>query len=310
MKTKLITIALIAITCITGQLFAQESGAKSTGYDLKKNVKCLVSTTETGYSIAFEYEGNAPKDVASGQSLGKKGYDYYQSKSEYSVSATDNSVTEVNSPRDAASGLPTGKRQHKPMTISKEIDKSTPLLAKAVSSSETNTEVNSPRDAASGLPTGKRQHKPLKVTKEIDKSTPLLAQAVSTSETNTDATSSARGGMGAGKVNVQDLHFSKATFKEFTITKRCGNESTKYSVVDGECVIPTDDCPNGVCTLTADWSWGTSNPNSSSTGSAGTEMSRSSVDFFLEIKDGACTAMAINEKGLPSKKNGMKLQKN
>jgi len=32
------------------------------------------------------------------------------------------------SPRDAASGLPTGKRQHKPITIVKEIDKATPLL--------------------------------------------------------------------------------------------------------------------------------------------------------------------------------------
>lgn len=35
---------------------------------------------------------------------------------------------EVVSPRDAASGLPTGKRQHKALTITKELDKSTPLL--------------------------------------------------------------------------------------------------------------------------------------------------------------------------------------
>ena len=35
---------------------------------------------------------------------------------------------EVQSPRDAASGLPTGKRQHMPFTITKEIDKSSPLL--------------------------------------------------------------------------------------------------------------------------------------------------------------------------------------
>jgi type VI secretion system secreted protein Hcp len=34
---------------------------------------------------------------------------------------------EVVSPRDAASGLPTGKRQHKPLTVSKAIDKATPL---------------------------------------------------------------------------------------------------------------------------------------------------------------------------------------
>jgi type VI secretion system secreted protein Hcp len=33
---------------------------------------------------------------------------------------------EIVSPRDTASGLPSGKRQHKPFTITKEIDKSTP----------------------------------------------------------------------------------------------------------------------------------------------------------------------------------------
>ncbi len=35
---------------------------------------------------------------------------------------------DVVSPRDAASGLPTGKRQHMPITITKEIDLSTPIL--------------------------------------------------------------------------------------------------------------------------------------------------------------------------------------
>lgn len=34
------------------------------------------------------------------------------------------------SPRDAASGLPTGKRQHKPFVITKEYDKSSPLLTR------------------------------------------------------------------------------------------------------------------------------------------------------------------------------------
>lgn len=40
------------------------------------------------------------------------------------------------SPRDAASGLPTGKRQHKPFVITKEIDKSTPLLHAALTNNE------------------------------------------------------------------------------------------------------------------------------------------------------------------------------
>ncbi len=33
--------------------------------------------------------------------------------------------------RDAASGLATGKRQHKPVTVTKRIDKASPLLAKS-----------------------------------------------------------------------------------------------------------------------------------------------------------------------------------
>ena len=48
---------------------------------------------------------------------------------------------EIVSPRDAASGLPTGKRQHKPLTITKEIDKASPLLFKSLVTNETLTEV-------------------------------------------------------------------------------------------------------------------------------------------------------------------------
>ncbi len=40
------------------------------------------------------------------------------------------------SPRDAASGLPTGKRQHKPITITKPIDKATPLLYNSLVTNE------------------------------------------------------------------------------------------------------------------------------------------------------------------------------
>jgi len=43
---------------------------------------------------------------------------------------------EIVSPRDAASGLPTGKRQHKPLVITKEIDKSSPLLYNALVNNE------------------------------------------------------------------------------------------------------------------------------------------------------------------------------
>lgn len=43
---------------------------------------------------------------------------------------------EIISPRDAASGLPTGKRMHKPIVITKELDKSSPLLYNAFVNNE------------------------------------------------------------------------------------------------------------------------------------------------------------------------------
>ena len=43
---------------------------------------------------------------------------------------------EILSPRDTASGLPTGKRMHKPFVITKELDKSTPLLYNALVNNE------------------------------------------------------------------------------------------------------------------------------------------------------------------------------
>lgn len=239
-KSIFVALAFIAATSITNQLFAQElAAAKSSGYDLKKNVKCRLTQTETGSSLAFEYDVKSPRDVATGQSSGKRGYDYYNAQSEFNVSASDNSVSEVKSPRDAASGQATGKRQHKPMSISKEYDKSSPKLAESVMGS----------------------------------------------------------GGGTGKVNVQDISF----------TMRCGGKTTKLSAVDGECVIPTDVCPNGSCSLIASWSWGMSNSGGSSMGSGGS--GRCSVDFLLEIEDGVCTSMAINEKGLPGGKGAATTKK-
>jgi type VI secretion system secreted protein Hcp len=47
---------------------------------------------------------------------------------------------EIVSPRDAASGLPTGKRMHKPMVITKELDKSSPLLYNVLVNNENITE--------------------------------------------------------------------------------------------------------------------------------------------------------------------------
>src|SRR6478609_1298153 len=43
---------------------------------------------------------------------------------------------DIVSPRDAASGLPTGKRMHKPFIITKELDKSSPLLYSVLCTNE------------------------------------------------------------------------------------------------------------------------------------------------------------------------------
>lgn len=48
---------------------------------------------------------------------------------------------EIISPRDAATGLPTGKRQHKPITITKQLDRSTPLFLNAFVNNENLTQV-------------------------------------------------------------------------------------------------------------------------------------------------------------------------
>jgi type VI secretion system secreted protein Hcp len=47
---------------------------------------------------------------------------------------------EIVSPRDTQSGLPTGKRMHKPFSITKELDKSSPLLYNMLVTNENITE--------------------------------------------------------------------------------------------------------------------------------------------------------------------------
>jgi len=260
-KSIFVAIAFIAATSITTQLFAQEAAKIKPGYNVKSNVKARVVQTDNGCSIVFETSPSSP-DAASGMATTKKGYDHYMAKSSFSVSASDNSVSEITSPRDPASGQATGKRMHKPMTISKE----------------------------------------------YDKSSPKLAESVSTTGTSSDAMAGSGSGGGSGKVNVQDLSMSKVNVQDISFTKRCGGKSTKISCDGGECEIPIGDCPNGDCSLTASWSWGATQSGMSNTGSAGS--GRCSVDFLLEIEDGVCTAMAINEKGLPGEKKPNKTTTN
>ena len=70
---------------------------------------------------------------------------------------------EIISPRDPASGLPTGKRMHKPFTITKELDKSTPLLYNVLVNNENipDWELQFWRPSATGA---EQQHYTVKLT--------------------------------------------------------------------------------------------------------------------------------------------------
>jgi type VI secretion system secreted protein Hcp len=70
---------------------------------------------------------------------------------------------EIISPRDPASGLPTGKRMHKPFVITKEIDKSSPLLYNVLVNNEnvSDWELNFWRPSATGA---EQQHYTIKLT--------------------------------------------------------------------------------------------------------------------------------------------------
>lgn len=58
------------------------------------------------------------------------------------LTATSSAKAAAAAPRDASAGVGTGRRMHKPLTITKEIDKASPLLAKACASGEHLKEVD------------------------------------------------------------------------------------------------------------------------------------------------------------------------
>jgi type VI secretion system secreted protein Hcp len=75
---------------------------------------------------------------------------------------------EIISPRDPASGLPTGKRMHKPFVITKELDKSSPLLYNVLVNNENITtwelQFWTPQLSAAGGVGAEKQHYTVKLT--------------------------------------------------------------------------------------------------------------------------------------------------
>lgn len=101
------------------------------------------SDTKPSHVAVGDVNGDGRADVA----LSSKG----SAHATEAVASTTSVSSKDQSSRDAASGQLTGRRQHQPITITKEVDKATP------------------RDAASGQASGKRQHQPLTVMKTTDK---------------------------------------------------------------------------------------------------------------------------------------------
>jgi type VI protein secretion system component Hcp len=272
---KIFAIALIVIASYANQSFAQETAI------LKTRTKSNQSNERSSSNVT-----PAPKEIDAYQILKTKSAQGQHIKQAILTCRVIPTETGCTIAFDNVGGITGGAVAGK-----KGYDYYKSMSCFSVNSSDNSVSIVSPRDAASGLPTGKRMHKPFVITKELDKSSPTLAEsaakgreasAPSISEvvvTKSGVQASQSSGMGVGK----------ATFKEFTITKRCDGKTTKISCPDGECDIPLEDCPNGTCDLVCEWSWGLSQQGTSmnSSGSAG---------FSLEIKDGACTAMAIKEK--------------
>jgi len=143
MKKKIfITLVFIASTAITGKLIAQEAVAsKTASYDLKKAVKCRVSSTAAGCAITFDHEIVSPRDASSGMATGKRQHKPYV----YIVSADDNSVSEVTSPRDVATGQASGKVSYSDLSVMISLEK-----GKAKKIAAEDGEFSLPSDLADG----------------------------------------------------------------------------------------------------------------------------------------------------------------
>lgn len=105
----IITVAFIAITSFTSQLFAQASSAKTADWDLSKGkgaLSCRVVSTEEGCSFTFQKIEMSSREAGSGMASGKRQHKPFRVL--FEVSSSDNSVTEVVHPHNG--GLSSGER--------------------------------------------------------------------------------------------------------------------------------------------------------------------------------------------------------
>jgi hypothetical protein len=91
MKTSFFSAAAFMVAiCVTVQLKAQVTNEKTTGWNLKENVKGRVSSSSSGCDIVFTHEVTSPRDASTGMATGKRQHKPYS----FFISSADNSVTE------------------------------------------------------------------------------------------------------------------------------------------------------------------------------------------------------------------------
>ena len=96
----------------------------------------VAGAQQTGYMRIISSQGSIQGGATT---QGHQGWIAFR---EASVPSVSEIAASVQSPRDVASGAPSGKRQHAPVTIIKEIDKSSPKLSEACASGKHFKEVD------------------------------------------------------------------------------------------------------------------------------------------------------------------------
>lgn len=128
--------------------------------------------------------------------------------------------------------------EEKPKSVTKELDKSSPLLMSTESPDDTNSGVARPRDAASGLPTGKRQHSPAAPSSGDG------GDYNSSRSNKTHTTSAACNGKDddctgtGGQTRAQDYNSSRSN----TTTVRFDDDSDGDSLEEVRCSRVSDEC--------------------------------------------------------------------
>ena len=209
MKIKYLIIAVLA-TCIL-----------STPLIAKDKVKHKPVKIETGIDKATPATENDVTEVA--KEMLEAEADEMGARTKGETTLGDISVVkelDKSSPRDAASGLPTGKRQHKPVSVTAPIDKSTPILMKT-------------RDAASGLPTGKREHSKLDPDSDDDSVTDEACDTVD-NDCDTDTSDDSGNSKRAAYMKLGDIKGEAMDAAEGNSDSSSSKAFMKFEGVVGE----------------------------------------------------------------------------